>query len=458
MYKSDFLAGAAQVKTTPALGTRINGDFVTHYAKYVHDDLYAKCLVFQKGAISIAMVVVDICIMPKSFIDETKRQIEVATGIPYRQIFISSTHTHAAGSVADVHLGSMDPAYAQKLPGLIVSSVLNAIQNLAPAKIAFGSVQAPEHLRCRRYRMTSDYTPINPVTGQPDVIKTNPIGVEDHIIESIAPTDPELGYLAVQDLEGRWIGLLANYSLHYVGDWENGTISADYFGVFAASLTDQLGVGDTDFVCIMSNGTSGDVNIWDFLNSEAYPKEYFAKSKLIGNDLALRVYADLPKLSWQLNPVLRFAYEDIEASVVKPTQEELSLAGEIVSKTDFEDIVMDQTGLRQLYAREQILLHEFSDVVICPIQAIQIGDGCIGTLPGEFFSETGLYLKKKVSIGSYFTISMANGNVGYVPPASEIVKGGYETWRCRYSCLKPETEATMREHLLTLIQSLKLNV
>lgn len=458
MSQYQFFAGAAQVKTTPPLGTRINGDFVTHYANYIHDDLFSKALVFQKGELKIAIVVVDICIMPKSFVDETKLQIEKVTGIPYQQILISSTHTHAAGSVADVHLGSMDPAYGKKLPGLIVNSVEQALAKLRPAKIAYGSVQVPEHLRCRRYQMNENYTSINPVTGMSDLVKTNPIGVEEFIIGSVAPTDPELGYLAVQGLDDEWIGLLANYSLHYVGDWENGTISADYFGVFAAELTKQLALTEKDFVCMMSNGTSGDVNIWDFLNREAYPKALFAKSKLIGSDLAEQVYTDLHNLAWQHNPALAYAYTDVEAQIVKPNKAELQIASDIVSKAQYEDIVIDNDGLRKLYAREQLLLNEFPDTEICPVQAIQIGDGCIGALSGEFFSETGLYLKENAVSNSYFTISMANGNVGYVPPAKEIEKGGYETWRCRYSCLTPGTEETIRENLLTLMNSLKLNV
>ncbi|WP_138476652.1 hypothetical protein [Dyadobacter bucti] len=457
MSTPPFCAGAAQVKTTPPLGTRINGDFVTHYANFIHDDLYAKALVLQNGEVTVAMVVVDICIMPKDFLDQTKVEIEKVTGIPFAHILISSTHTHAAGSVADVHLGSTDPAYAKKLPGLIVSAVQQAIAKMRPATIGFGSVAAPEHLLCRRYEMAEGYTPFNPVTGEPDQIKTNPFGVEDFIVKGIAPTDPELGYLAVKDMDGQWIGLLANYSLHYVGDWENGTISADYFGVFAAQLTEKI-QAPAGFVCMMSNGTSGDVNIWDFKDSERYPKAHFEKSKVIGTDLADKVFQDLPGISWQENPQLSVLYHETEIDVVKPSPQQLLSARQIVSAAHYEDIVIDQDGLRQIYAREQLLLDEFPDKGICPVQAIRIGHGVIGALAGEFFSETGLYLKENITQGPYFTITMANGNVGYVPPAAEIAKGGYETWRCRYSCLVPGAEKAIREKLLSLVQQLTVDM
>lgn len=446
-------SGAAQVKITPPLGTRINGDFITHYATYIHDDLYSKALVLKSDDTVVALVVVDICVMPREFLDPVKAEITRITGIPASHILISSTHTHAAGSVADVHLGSVDPAYAQKLPGLIVESVRLAIQNLRPAQLAFSSVQAPEHLLCRRYEMQTDYRPFNPVSDGDDLIKTNPFGAESSILRSIAPTDPELGYLAVRGTDGRWIGLLANYSLHYVGDWENGTISADYFGVFATTLGDKLRAGP-EFVGMMSNGTSGDVNIWDFMYPERYPKAHFAKSKLIGSDLAGRVFQSVDTLEWKSDVLLDATLENVSIPVTKPSSRELETAAGLLVGAHFETIEPDQEGLKQIYAREQILLNEMPDQRECPVQVIRIGDGMIGGLAGEFFSETGLYLKENSVAEHYFTISMANGNVGYVPPAQEIVKGGYETWRCRYSCLTPGAEDTIREKLLVLAKSL----
>src|SRR5690606_17102759 len=113
----------------------------------------------------------------------------------------------------------------------------------------------------------------------------------------------------------------------------------------------------------------------------------------------------------------------------------------------------DMAGLRALYAREQIMLNEFPDEAEVPLQCIRIGDGVIGALPGEFFAETGLYLKNNANAAYYFTVSMANGNVGYVPPKQEKERGGYETWRCRYSCLEPDAEQIIRNHLLQMINS-----
>lgn len=449
-------AGSAKVDITPPLGTIINGDHVMHYARYIHDPLYAKAMLFRRGENQVAILVADICAMDKTLLDEVKLKIRRVTGIPCENVLISSTHTHAAGSVVSLLLSPADLPYRQKLPGLLVNAIEGAIDNLQPAKVGFGSVDVPEHMRCRRYKMKQGYVPRDPVTGKEDRVKTNPVGLE-HLIE--APTsepDPEVGYLAVQGTNGAWIGLLANYSMHYVGDWENGTVSADYFGAFSKHLQDRLSAPE-GFVGIMSNGTSGEVNIWEFLHPGRYPKEHFAKSSLIGGDIAEKVARSLEDIEWSQDPGLAVQYVELPVEVRKPSLRELEIARDIVSGADFENLVVNDQGIKEIYAREQLLLDGYPDTLSFPVQAVKIGNGAIGALGGEFFSETGLALKKQAGIPHYFTITMANGYIGYVPPAHEIDNGGYETWRCRTSCLSENAESQIRKKLLEIIRSFEKN-
>ncbi len=105
---TQFKAGAAKVDITPPLGTLINGDFVPHYARWIHDPLYAKALVMKSGGRVIAFVVVDICSIKKELIDLIKVEIFNKTGITKDNILISATHTHAAGSVTDSLLTPFD--------------------------------------------------------------------------------------------------------------------------------------------------------------------------------------------------------------------------------------------------------------------------------------------------------------------------------------------------------------
>jgi hypothetical protein len=450
MLTQHFQAGAAKTDITPPLGTFINGDFITHYATNIHDPLYSKALVLRNGHTTIALVVVDICIMPKDFLDEIKCDIEKDLDIQTTNILISSTHTHAAGSVEGILLSAPDLPYRKKLSRLIVQSVKQAKERLRPAKTAFGFIDAPEHVVCRRYFMKEGYEARNPVTGGLDKVKTNPVGAEELIMERVSEMDTQLHYLAVKGTDDQWICLLGNYSMHYVSDWPNGTITADYFGFFSNHIAAKLQAGDA-FVGMLSNGTSGDANIWDFLRPDRYPKEFFKKSELIGTDLAEKVFGSLQNIEWETNPFLYARTEEIAVPVRKPSLQDLQSAKEIIMTSDFEKVEANEEGLKRLYAREQVLLNEYPDTVLFPLQVIRIGSGIISGLGGEFFAGTGLWLKKKAG-AKYFTITMANGYFGYVPPAHEIERGGYETWRCRSSFLNSESE--IRNQLLALIQEL----
>lgn len=452
MGQQHFRAGAAQVDITPPLGTVINGEFTCRYATKIADPLFAKAVVLQDNNATILIILVDICAMRRGFLDRVKAMICQETGIPPERQLISSTHTHSAGSVEDLLMGHADLTYREWLPEQIVQAAKNAYNNLRAARLGWGTVDQPQHLLCRRYRMEEDYQAINPVTGGLDAVKTNPFGDEHRITKATTTPDPELCYLAVQGLDGQWISLLGNYSLHYVGDCARGTISADYFGYFARSVASQIGAGE-DFVGMMSNGTSGEINIWDFQNTDRYPKGDHEKSKLIGEDLASAVVESLNEVEWEEYPSLHTAYTDLELAYRKPSAEELRLAKEIVSGTDYERIAFGEPEFyRQVYAREQVLLAEFPQQAKFPVQSFRIGSGAIGALGGEFFSETGLQLKESASHKHYFTICLANDYIGYVPPLHELEKGGYETWRCRTSCLAANAEEKVR---LALTEQLK---
>jgi len=447
-----FKAGAARVDITPPPGTLINGDFIAHYASEIHDPLYAKAIVCNgQGAIA-ALVIVDICAMKREFIKTVKKKITDATGILPENILLAATHTHAGGAVEDLLLGACDLAYRLYLPERILLAVQLAQQRLRPAKIAFGSAEAPEHVVCRRYFMKAGYRSKNPVTGQDDAIKTNPIGDEHQIDRPVADTDPGIAYLAIKGLDDEWIALLGNYSMHYVGDFAPGTITADYFGVFSEQVGIRLNAGD-QFVGILSNGTSGDTNIWDFLHPNRYPEALHEKSRLIGTSLAEKVVHSLDNAEWDLRPSLATQYAEITVGIRKPSADELYASRKLVKESAYEKIAGNADDLKQIYAREQVLLNEYPDAAPFPVQVFKIGKGMIGALGGEFFSETGLWLKQQVG-GHYFTITICNDYVGYVPPMHAFELGGYETWRCRTSFLDTEAESLIRNALASLIKKL----
>ena len=125
-----FLAAAAEVDITPSLGTIIGVDFLPHYARFIHDPLYSKALIFKNIVQTLVIIVVDICIMDSDFMDEVKAEIQRQTGIKPENILLSSNHNHASGAIVGFLGGAADLAYRKKLPSLIISSVNQALSRL----------------------------------------------------------------------------------------------------------------------------------------------------------------------------------------------------------------------------------------------------------------------------------------------------------------------------------------
>lgn len=451
MKNNHFQAATHQKDITPPIGTLINGEFYSRYANKINDMLYAKSLILQDEVTLLVFVVVDICAMQQDFLDEVKYEIQEKIGVPKSNILISSTHTHSAGAVVDLLMGHVDIAYRKRLKDDLVKVVVETLPKLKPAKIAFGEVDIPEHVVCRRYKMASGYKAFNPVLGNFDQVKTNPFGDEESILERNSAPDHQLSYLAVKGIDDKWISVFANYGLHYVGDAEEGTISADYFGYFAKHLKQILGA-DEEFLAMLTNGTSGEVNIWDFFQPDRYPTANHAKSEFIGKDIAIRILPTFSNLQWEDKPSLGVLYKELPVKLRKPSATELSLAKRIVMDTDYRSVKLNEEGYRSIYAREQVLLAEYPDQVNFYVQSFKIGTGIIGALGGEFFAETGLSLKAATATDKYFTVCLANDYVGYVPPAHEIAVGGYETWRCRTSFLENEAEEKIKAVLLAQIK------
>ena len=79
-------------------------------------DLKARCFVLQRGKVSIAIAIVDSCMIPRTVCDQAKKLASKATGIPTDQIIIAATHTHSAPSVMNYFLGTMADPVCNSIP------------------------------------------------------------------------------------------------------------------------------------------------------------------------------------------------------------------------------------------------------------------------------------------------------------------------------------------------------
>ena len=426
-----FMAGASTANITPALGSGIVGNFgIPPPANFVHDELHARSLVLDDGTTKLVFVVVDNVGVIREVFDEAKRLIFEETKIPAAQILISSDHTHSASSASGLgnlrggwNTGMPLDDYQRFLIRRIADGVRIALNNLEPARIGWGVGNVPQHLFNRRWKMKN---PVMNPFGQKDLVQMNPGIGNPELVEPAGPTDPQVSFISVQSLKGRPIGILANYSLHYVGGVPKDQISADYFAVFADRIQELLKADrqDPPFVGIMSNGTSGDVNNINF-RGPAEKHEPYAKMRIVANDVAnevLRVYQTIQYKEWV---PLRAAQSELNLKVRKPDPQMLAYAQKVLAKPETETPVH---RLEKTYAERTLQMDKWPETIDVIMQTFRIGDLGVAAIPFEVFTEIGLEIKARSPFKSSFTIELANGSYGYLPSPDQHQLGGYETW------------------------------
>ena len=426
-----FMAGASTANITPALGSGIVGNFgIPPPANFVHDELHARSLVLDDGTTKLVFVVVDNVGVIREVFDEAKRLIFEETKIPAAQILISSDHTHSASSASG--LGNLRGGWNADMPlddyqrfliRRIADGVRIALNNLEPARIGWGVGNVPQHLFNRRWKMKN---PVMNPFGQKDLVQMNPGIGNPELVEPAGPTDPQVSFISVQSLKGRPIGILANYSLHYVGGVPKDQISADYFAVFADRIQELLKADrqDPPFVGIMSNGTSGDVNNINF-RGPAEKHEPYAKMRIVANDVAnevLRVYQTIQYKEWV---PLCAAQSELNLKVRKPDPQMLAYAQKVLAKPETETPVH---RLEKTYAERTLQMDKWPETIDVIMQTFRIGDLGVAAIPFEVFTEIGLEIKARSPFKSSFTIELANGSYGYLPSPEQHQLGGYETW------------------------------
>ena len=423
-----FRAGVATSNITPAIGGAIIGGFHPFPSTHIHDDLHARCLVLDNGQTRLAFVVCDLLGLSRYLCDEARRLVQEETGIPAGNVMISGTHTHSAISALGERFSTKPVLddYQKFVARRISDAVRCAVNNLAPARIDWAAGSEPRHVFNRRWFMKPGTVPMTPFGGTNDLVKMNPPRASKDLVKPAGPTDPEICFIAVQSLEGRPIGLLANYSLHYVGGVRGADISADYYGMFCDRMQQLLGADRQapPFVAMMSNGTSGNINNIDFTKPGEKMAPY-EKMRLAANDVAAATFQAYQTLQWRDTVPLGAAFQDMEIGFRHPTPEQLERAKGVLAKIKPGK---KPDTLEEIYADRTVHMNDYPPRAPIPLQAFRIGDAGIGTIPTEVFVEIGLEMKKRSPFKPTFVVSLAHGYFGYLPTPEQHKLGGYETW------------------------------
>ena len=435
-------AGAFTMDVTPTqYPVIVNGMFEERAADRDVDPLFARAFVLDDGATRIAIVVVDSCMMPRELLDIAKAEASKHTGIPADHMLISATHTHSARSSMGLLGSRRDPDY----PAFLILRIARAIQmandRLQPAQIGFAKCHAPNYSYCRRYIRRSDRVFKDPFGDLNVRANMHPGFLSPDAIGPSGPVDDELSLLAIQTADGKPLGVLANFSMHYVG---SPMLSSDYFGRFAEHLGKRIDGSDGSTSCVvsMSQGTSGDLASMNY-DAKAAQREYDS----FADELATMAHDAYRRVKYEKQVPLAIKEAKLTLDRRGPNAQRLAWAKTMAEK------IGDRRpqGWPEVYALEQLELAAEPQREL-KLQALRIGDVAIAAIPNEVFAITGLKLKLQSPLSNTFNIELANGADGYIPPPEQHKLGGYTTWAARSAGLEVEAEPKIVATVLKLLE------
>ncbi len=436
-------AGVHEVDISPErLPIIVSGGFLARSCERLEAPLKARALVLDDGRLRLAIAIVDTLMMPRELLDEVKARASRATGIPPERMLIAATHTHSAPPLMGALGTDPNPEYAARVRERLVHLLEQGAARLLPARIGWAAVDAPEYTHCRQWILRPDKIRQDPF-GEPTVRANMHPGYQNpEFIGPTGPVDPELSLVAVQSPGGEPLAVLANYSMHYVGV-PGPLVSPDYFGHFSEKLKRRIGAPESSVV-MMSQGTSGDLHWMDYARPKREMNLDTYSEALAG--IALEAYR---KIRYRESVELGMLEERLTLRRRTPDARRLAWARELFAKIP-EGKPRNQP---EVYAREQIYLHE-EPVRELKLQVIKLGDLAIAAIPNEVFAITGLKIKRHSPFARTFTIELANGAEGYIPPPELFPLGGYTTWPARTAALETEAETRIAETVMGMLERL----
>ncbi|MFW6271063.1 MAG: neutral/alkaline non-lysosomal ceramidase N-terminal domain-containing protein [Bacillota bacterium] len=397
-----FKAGSASVEITPEVGVELAGwDFGP--SKGILDPLWATSLVLELNDQSpVVLVSTDLIGIARKYIENIRDKIEKKFSIPSKNIFISATHTHSGPAAISLReWGKVSQEYISFLIKKIVYCVGKAKRTIQPARIGYNKDNI-----AKNYLINREF--------------------DNGVV------DDELGLLKIEDLNGRIIALLTNFTCHPVGlhSINNKKISADYPGYIRKKIECFFNE-EIDFFFL--NGASGNINP-SFVTPGGLKCEQ-EKTKKMGFKLGKEIYNIFSSLKSKDVSYLNILSHKVTLGLqnlpsVEKLQKEKKRWQQKLKNTSSEtsDEKVSRILIELDYLKEAIKAHRknvIKDSWEIEIQALRIDNFVLVGLPFEPYVEIGLKIKKKSPFDFTYIVELTNGAYSYLPIEKAFKKNSY---------------------------------
>jgi hypothetical protein len=430
-------AGVATITVTPEQSMWMAGYAArTKPAEGKVHDLKAKALVLEDTeANRLAIVTLDLIGIDRSMRDWIEKQVQQRHGIAPASLLINASHTHCGPVLRETRYSiygdsfygltpeqaEQSRTYSEQLQARLVDLVGKALENLAPAHLAYTHARAGFAMN-RRLKVGDDFHN-----------RPNPDG----------PVDHDVPVLRVDAPDGKLRAILFGYACHAT------TLSfyqfcGDYPG-FAQYYLEESHPGTT---ALFMAGCGGDQN--------PYPRRKAHGLQLCqqhGRTLANAVDAALEGPPKPVRGPLNTAIKEVTLDFAPPPSRE-TLQQQAKSKNKYErqhaEFLLNQ------------LEHEgkITDTYPYLIQAVQFGeDLTLIALAGEVVIDYPLRFKKELGKGPLWVAGYSNDVFGYIPSLRVLKEGGYEAGGAmRYTPLPGPFAPSVEDRVVKTVHELTRQV
>jgi hypothetical protein len=366
----ELAAGAAAVDITPDRDLYMGGFAPLRKSRGVHDPLYARALVLQRGDVELALVAVDLIGMMRTDVQAIQARL---SGLDPRHTIVSSTHNHHSPDTMGLwgmppFVSGADPAYMARVQQGVVEAIQRARSALRPAEVGAG-------------KTAFDPRGFIKNSSRPGLV------------------DPEVLVLHVREPGGGpTIATVVELGCHpEVVKRTNRMITADFPGWTVAELEGELG-GMAMYV----SGALGALVSPDRQPSPGDP-ERWSEAERIGVLLADHAREALRSIErYERAPALAVWHSPVYLSSENWRYDLLRWSG-----------IVD----RQVYGRGYLESE---------VNLWRIGDLVLAAVPGELSPDLGLRIKSATGREHTMILGLANDELGYLVPPWDYEMSYYD--------------------------------
>ncbi|MFD0713532.1 neutral/alkaline non-lysosomal ceramidase N-terminal domain-containing protein [Paenibacillus sp. GCM10027626] len=335
----------------------------------------------------------DILQWPSDKMEEWRRTIKIRWGIEPDAVILQASHTHGGPQTGTNFLpmvGHYSPSFVNLLESKLFSAIEQACANIVPvtAEIGYGKCGIGIHRR----RLLGGYIEMLP--------------------DDTVPIDREVTAIRFRTEEGSTKAVLFHFTCHPTSSAEN-RVTADYPGV--AMETVGLSLGEGAIVGFLQ-GCCGDIRP-ALIEGDRFRRGTDTDSRRLGNELAAEVLHILQSPMEQLN------FLPIQATGIS-----LELPYQSVPSAEELEKLLEDDGVDGEWSRH---LRDYPErlqpTLPFRITLVQVADRLsFMAMSGEMVNAYGEAIKR-ISGRRALPLAYSNGLIGYVPTASQIREGGYES-------------------------------